>query len=320
MSASSEARRARPWVAACAVAVTPVAVPPGLGARTALELSGVAWAPALGRYLVVSDDIDAEAGGKKHAARVFALKPSAEIEEAPLPVEGLDELNDPESICAGPDGTFFLVTSHSANKKGNLPPSRRKLLHLALAGRSLRVLGQLDLTEARGPGGRGLLGTAGLPENRPLDIEAVAYRDGGLYVGLKSPLTDAGEASIVRLDDPVAAFKAGRIAPASLGLWSRARLCLPRDGREVCEGVADMTFLADGSMLLVGNAPKNAPPDGGGALWRLPGPNRPAALLHHFEGLKPEGITVAPGGSSAVIVFDRDRQQPAWALWPLAKP
>jgi hypothetical protein len=302
--------------------VVALSVPAELKASTtSLELSGIAWSAALQRYLLVSDDTAAEGGKKtKHAPVVLAMSAAGVLDASPLRIDGIDELNDPESISAGPDGTFFIATSHSVNKHGHLPASRRKLLHLALdtgSRPSLRILGQVDLTQARSASGQTLLETARLGADGALDIEAMFFREGSLYIGLKAPLAEDGSATILRMDGAVASLAAGTIAPGSVALWSRARLCRPHEGRDVCEGVADLAFLPDGSVLLVGNSPKGMPSDGGGSLWRMEGPDKPASFIRQFAGLKPEGLTLSPDGSSAVIVFDTDGQPPLWTQAPL---
>ena len=296
---------------ACAALIVPIKVPREISERTGLELSGAAWSASLSRYVLVSDDINDE--GAKHTPLLFALTERGQLDSAPIKIEGISELNDPESISAGPDGTLFVCTSHSLNKKGHLPESRRRLLHIALGvDRHAKVLGQVDLSVARTADGKPPWGETGT-----LDIEGIAFRDGALYVGLKSPLTVDGSASILRLPDVVSVIQAGTVPNGALSLWSRARFCVPHGGQAVCEGIADLAFLPDGSLLVAGNSPKGMPTDGGGSLWKLSGPNTAPLLLKRFDGLKPEGIALAPDHSSAIVVFDTDGRQPLWVRWPL---
>lgn len=296
---------------ACAALIVPIKVPREISERTGLELSGAAWSTAISRYVLVSDDINDE--GSKHSPRLFALSEAGQLDSSPIVIEGIAELNDPESVSPGPDGTLFVCTSHSLNKKGHLPESRRRLLQISLgADRKAKVVGQLDLSSARTAEGK-----PPWPETGPLDIEGIAYRDGALYVGLKSPLTADGSASIYRLASVVSAMRSGVIPAGALSLWSRGRFCVPRDGKSVCEGIADLAFLPDGSLLAAGNAPKGMPSDGGGSLWKLSAPNSAPALLKRFDGLKPEGVALAPDHGSAIVVFDTDGRQPLWIRWPL---
>jgi hypothetical protein len=295
---------------ACAALIVPLQVPRELSQRTSLELSGAVWSSALSRYLLVSDDVNEE--GLKHEPLLFALNEAGQFDGAPIRIEGVSELNDPESITAGPDGTLFVCTSHSLNKKGHLPEARRRLLQLALGpDRKAKVLGHLDLSVARGSDGKPAWGPG------PLDIEGIAFRDGTLLIGLKSPLGADGSALILQLPDVQAAIRSGVIQDGALSVWSRTRLCVPHGGKSVCEGIADLAFLPDAGLLIAGNAPKGLPTDGGGSLWKLARPNGAPTLLKRFDGLKPEGVALSPDHASAIVVFDTDGRQPVWIRWPL---
>lgn len=292
----------------------PIVVPSTLSAHaTSLELSGIAWAPALNRYLAVSDDIAGAAG--KHAPLLFTIDRQGLMDPSPMVIEGISELNDPESICAGPNNTFFVTTSHAMNRHGRRPLSRRMLIHVAVAERSFRVLGQVDLSDVHAADRE----VAHVLSHGALDIEALAFREEGLLIGLKAPLADDGSATILELHAPERALSTGTVPPDALRMWSRPRLCLPKGGEKtVCEGISDMTFLPDGQLLLVANTPKGMPNDGGGSLWRVPNA-APPVLVRQFVGLKPEGITLSRSGSSLVIVFDTDGTEPRWLTLALPR-
>jgi phytase-like protein len=304
--------------AVIAYAPSPIGVPSTLRWENAsIEPSGVVWAAALDRYLVISDDAGTE--DRKHRPWVFAMNAQGAFDDAPVAIQGIDELNDPESICSGPDGTFFLATSHSLNHKGKAKPARRALLHLRVEGRALRVLGRVDLTTAQDGKGGGLLSIAGLDPGGALDIEALTYQRGALLIGLKSPLTARGSAVILRLEAPVEALRAGLIPPGALTRFRDVDLRASRPGGSVERGISDLTTLPDGSILLCANSPKGMPNDGGGALfWLKPGAGAPQ-LLHDFPGLKPEGVTLAKDGKELVLVFDNDLRPPLWARGPLPR-
>jgi hypothetical protein len=307
---------------------TLIAVPASLWERSAtLEPSGVVWVPKLDRYLVVSDDTGDAAN--HHQPWVLAMTRAGAFDEAPVAIAGLDALNDAESICAGPDGLFFLVTSHSPNKRGHDPESRRELLLLELAGRGLRVVGRVDLTTARAAdatsapraGETGsLLALAGLPVDGRLDIEAVTFHDGALLIGLKSPLSAKDGAVVLRLAAPVAALRAGKLPPGAVTrLWELA-LHVDVAGHPIPQGIADLTTLPDGSVVLVANAPKGRARDDGGALYHFQPSKAGQAvprLVRRFPGLHPEGVTLAADGKDLVLVFDNNTGPPLWMHQPL---
>jgi hypothetical protein len=321
-----------------APAVSLIQVPPALARRSeTLEPSGVVWAAKLDRFLVVSDDTGSN--HDHHQPWVLAMSRAGAFDEAPVPLVGLEALNDAESICAGPDGLLFLVTSHSLTKRGLDRKARDLLLLLGLEGRALRVLGRVDLTTASGvrdPGaradsagnghgdgsgngdgdGRGaLLALAGLPVDGALDIEAVTYRQGALLIGLKAPLTARDGAVVLRLAAPVEALRAGRVPPGAL---TRAyELALHGAARGIPEGIADLTSLPDGRLAVLGNSPKGRARDDGGSLYWFQPETGVVTFVHQWMGLHPEGVTLSETGKELVIVFDANRDPPRWTRWPL---
>ena len=298
--------------------VRPLVVPPELAALTANpELSGIVWSQPRTRYLVVTDDSGLRGEDTNHAPLLLGLTEEGALDKAPIPIRGVKAINDPESICAGPDGSYFLVTSHSPNREGKTGAPRRQLLQLKEGKGGLEVVARIDLTKIKR--GESLLARAGLPPEGRLDIEAIAYRAGSLFIGFKSPLTNRGEAVIVRLPNAVETVRAGKLRADAIERFAAIRLCLSGKEREVCQGISDMTFLPDGSLVLSANAPKGGPKDHGGALWHLRSPvgKEAPALLHRFAGLKPEGVTLSADGRTLKVVFDCDDQRPKWTAVPL---
>ncbi|MBN2573422.1 MAG: hypothetical protein JXP73_02540 [Deltaproteobacteria bacterium] len=299
--------------------VRALVVPPTLAAATSNpELSGIAWSQSRQRYLVVTDDAGLRREDTNHAPLLLGLREDGIFDQAPIPIRGVKRINDPESICAGPDGGYFLITSHSPNREGKTGASRRQLLHLAEAKTGLRVMARLDLTKIKGSAT--LLELAGLPPDGRLDIEAIAFRDGAVFVGFKSPLSDKHEAVIVRLPNVAQSLRAGKLRPNAIERFAAVPLCVAgAAGDPVCQGISDMTFLADGSLVVSANAPKGGPKDHGGALWHLPSPvgKRAPVLLHRFATLKPEGVTPSASGRALKVVFDCDHKTPKWTEVPL---
>lgn len=321
----------------------PLSVPPKLAARfRALETSGLAWAEALDRYLVVIDETD-EQGGQERAPVVLTLTRDGRFDEAPVRIEGVAEIDDAEAITAAGDNRFYLLTSHSATRSGNLRPARRQLIELVAtagpAGPRLRASRRLDLLD--GPGGLGpFLRALDVDLSRGLDAEGIAFHAGALFVGLKEPLGGAKEALIVRIAEPEKAFARGRVPKRALSLWARLSLNVPGGGTTGAtpQGIADLVFAGSPlSLFVASNAPKSVTDDSGGALWswiqddgptttaRPPAPapaGAPVAprLLAHFRGLHPEGVAVAPDGKTLVVLFDPGTGRPSWTSFPLSPP
>jgi hypothetical protein len=301
--------------------ISNVNIPETLSAITSSpELSGITWSKDLSRYLVVSDDTGLKSDRTNHTPILFAMSSTGALDNLPIRIDGLAELNDAESICSGPPGTFFLTTSHSLNKHEKSIESRRMLLHLELVGRTLRVLGKVDLLQAVDNQSQSIPEMAGAPANGRVDIEALAYQEGRLLIGLKSPLSANGEASILALPYAVETLRVGRLDKGAVSLWKRVRLCVEDRVGHACEGISDMAWLKNGSLVLTANAPKGMPTDGGGALWLLRNANLSdsgATLLHHFDGMLPEAVALSADASSLVLLFDAHGGPQKWATWPI---
>lgn len=292
---------------------TPLRVPESLLAITSMpEASGVVWNPTLSRYLVVSDDTGLKEKGTNHAPWIFALSREGVFDETPIPIAGIEKLNDAEALCSGPDDTLFLATSHSENKKGHVKAARRRLFQLTLVGRTLKILGSFDLA--------GAIVEAGVIPSDSVDIEALSYHGGELYVGLKAPQTASGAAIVLKVRDVLSAMKDGAISAGRISKFADIPLSVEAaaGGGTVTEGISDMGFLPDGSLLILGNSPKKRPPDGGGALWWRK-PDGSVVMLRRFLGLKPEGISLSDDKKHIVIVFDNDRKLPLWLHIPIPK-
>ncbi|HMU39444.1 MAG TPA: hypothetical protein PKE31_10555 [Pseudomonadota bacterium] len=290
---------------------SPIVVSDELLAQTSMpEASGVVWNTQLQRYLVISDDTGKKELGTNHAPWLFLLAKEGVFDRAPIPIVGIEKLNDAEAICDGPWGTYFLATSHSENKKGKKKADRRVLLHLKTVGKSLQVLASLDLAQA--------ILDSGLIASASVDIEALSFRQKDLYVGLKFPLTPSGDAIVLRVADVLSTLKTGTIRKEQVTKFAEFPLQVPAANGPgmVREGISDMTFLPDGRLLLLGNSPKKLPPDGGGALW-MRNTDGSLSLLRRFVGLKPEGIAMSASKTSLVIVFDNDRKPPLWLHIPI---
>jgi len=288
-----------------------------------LEMSGLAWSATLDRYLVVVDDSIDLAQDARHAPFVLAMARTGKVDDETVPIVGVDELDDAESLTAGPGDTFYLLTSHAPNRAGKLSKPRRQLLLLKLEQRKLRVAGNVDLLHGKGDISH-QLEKVGLGD-AAVDLEAVTYRDGALYIGMKSPLLLDDSAAIFRLETLDEVFAGGKVPKHTLSLWGQVKLSVPpanagAGAGTVGEGIADLAFGPDGALYLCANAPKGRPHDGGGALWRIATPKggrMEATLVRRFPGLKPEGVTVAPDTRALTLVFDRDRRDPLWMTWPL---
>ncbi|MFT3713872.1 MAG: hypothetical protein QM817_39940 [Archangium sp.] len=277
---------------------TKLTVPPELRVVTVpLELSGLRWVPSLSRYLAVSDDTGLEGNKRKGAPYLFTISEAGVVDAKPVVLEGVERVDDLESITLGATpNEFFACTSHALTKKGKARAERRQLLRIELSEGRFSVKDSVDLDAL------GLTKLAG----GQLDIEAISADRHTLTLGLKEPLDAKGRAQLFTLD------------------WDTKKLSAARtitlDVKGTKQGISDLLSLPDGRLLLTSNRPKSADqstPDRGGALWLLSKDKEPV-LLQHFPGLKPEGLSLTPDGKRVKVVFDRGPATPQW--WELPLP
>ncbi|KYF84792.1 hypothetical protein BE17_05095 [Sorangium cellulosum] len=295
-----------------------MAVPAALRQRSRFEPSGVLPRPGEARYLVVSDDTGQKDADDEGVPWLFAMSAAGAVDPEPVPVTGVAELVDIESIAAGDGDDVYLLSSQGYSAKGKRKKARTALLRLRPEGRGFRADASVHLAELLDAASPAVLAGLGLPGGtRPLEIEGMAYRDGALYFGLKAPLDAQGNALVWKLDAPRALFESKRLDVARLELWARARLDVELDGAPTPGGISDLCFLPDGS-LAIASTPSTA--DGAaGALFHVLRPEAGVLsprLLRRFPGQKPEGISLSLSPGNMIVVFDAGADEPSFLELP----
>jgi multidrug resistance efflux pump len=306
----------------------PMSVPPALLARSRFEPSGIVPRAGEGRYILVSDDTG-RGDGDEHRPWLFAMSEGGAVDPEPLPITGVSEVNDLESIAAGDAGEMYVLASQSYSAKGKRKPSRTLFLRLRPEGRGFRVDAEVHLAELLEAAGTVAMAELGLPAGtRALEIEGMAFRDGALYFGLKAPLDAQGNAIIWKLSAQRALFNMGGSAVAvaekplsleavGLSIWARVRMDVEVNGAPVPGGISELLFLPDGS-LAVASTPSTAE-GAAGSLYRV---DRPEAgslsprLIRRFPGLKPEGLAPSLSPGKLVVVFDAGAEAPSFLELP----
>lgn len=283
----------------------PIEVPEALAGRTRLEPSGIAWLPDGVRLLVVSDDTGRRGGTKAHRPWLFAMSAEGRVASEPLAVEGLESVNDLEAVTPGHPGEYYLVASQSVNSKGKRPAARQVLLKVRLDGERVVLVSQLalwPLLAALPPDQARALGLdPDQPEaSRTLNLEAAAWREGALVLGVKQPVSPQG-AWLWKLADVDALFATGTLAPGQLTALGAVDLGAAHGRRAA---FSDLAYDATGRLFALSTIPEA--PDAGqeGKLVQLSqaAAGFGAQILHRFPGQKPEGLAIR--GGRATIVFD----------------
>ncbi|MEZ4269306.1 MAG: biotin/lipoyl-binding protein [Myxococcota bacterium] len=301
----------------------PLVVPAALSKRTRLEPSGAVWVSGISRYVVASDDTGL-ADTTEHRPWLFAVTSDGRVDTDPLPVHGVDEINDLESLTLGQAGVLYALSSQSHSKRGKRSEARRRFLALKADGRGWQVAASVllsDLLDAMAPAARADLG---IEDSLALEIEGMTADGGGLLLGLKSPLDAEGRAIIWRIAHPERLFEDGSLDRAGLSLFARLRLTADADGEPVPAGISELLLLPDGTLLVAGTPSTGDAKVETGALWWVGdaggarGGEAQAHLITSWPGLRPEALALTPTAGRVAVFFDTGSQTPLWAEipWP----
>lgn len=295
-------------------------MPPALARRTRFEPSGILARPNEGRYLIVSDDTGIKNGTDDGRPWLFWMDGAGSVDAAPVPIQGVETIDDLESITAGDDGEIYVLSSQSRNKHDRRRPARSALLRLRPGHTGFTVDGEVHLAELleQSPEHATSLGLAN--GTRDLDIEGMSFHGGALYLGVKAPVDAQGDAMIWKVASPKVLFGPGsekRLQGAGLAAWGHVHLDLDVDGSTVRGGISDLLFDGDDS-LVIASTPSTAEAAAGG-LWRVPqaggGALKPE-LVRRFPGRKPEGMSRSLNAGKLMIVFDAGSATPSFLEMP----
>lgn len=296
-------------------------VPAELAKRTRFEPSGLVWVARLARFVLVSDDTGTKKTETARAPWLFTMDPAGRVDPAPLPISGLDEVDDLEAIAAGDGETLYVLSSQGVSKDGDRRPSRETFARLRPGGAGYEVDGAVHLVGLLEGLAPEKLEELGLADTKRLDVEGLAVYEGALLLGLKSPLDADGRAILWRLERPEELFETGRLDPSRLRVWAKVGLEVEADGRPAPAGIADLLALPDGTLVLAATAAAGDPDRQSGALFQVhePAPgNLDARRFRVFEGHKPEGLALSPSPGRLVVAFDTGGADPLWTEipWP----
>ncbi|MBN2011621.1 efflux RND transporter periplasmic adaptor subunit [candidate division KSB1 bacterium] len=293
-----------------------IKIPSALQKTTRVEPSGVVWLPDENEYLIVSDDTGLNDTNTEHAPQAFLMDSDGKIEPNPVLIKGIKSVNDMEAIAPAGDDLYYLVSSQNISKKAKRPVNREQILRVQRDGASLSVTGMIHfLSMLRQSYSTEEIAALGLEQSESdskplLNIEAAAWRDGALYLGLKQPVSERG-ALIWKLDNVAFVFDNQKILPGQLSLFGHVQLGQYKN--HAC-GISDLMFDDQGTLWALSTIPNVDTNEQIGGLHRIKhfaDGSLEATRIYEFPGLKPEGLCQR-GPHQFTIVFDNDNETPAF--------
>jgi multidrug efflux pump subunit AcrA (membrane-fusion protein) len=281
-----------------------IQVPSLLKNRFNSELSAIVYSTDLQKYLLASDEYSSA------APTLYLMNEAGEVQDQKIDLPEEASIDDIESLST--DGEYFyLMSSLSTSKKGNLPASRQKMMRIEIEGLAAKVLGEINL--------RQLLSTLSkaskVPElqiihralqtskARDFEVEGHFVQNNTLFLAVKSPLLNEKDSIILTLK-PFSKLWDKKLNPSALSLQSRlVNFSHPH--------VVGSSLISD--MVLIGSQVYLSTSTNGGAgsaLWKLNlfdlesnvGLN--ARFISHSPDRKVEGLAFEPLRRRLIGVFD----------------
>ncbi len=267
-----------------------------------LEPSGLIYIPELKKFLMISDESD------NNRPLVYLLNSNAEMDSHVIEVDGLDKINDTESISVDELGNVYLLASQSPNKKGKEKKSRQKFVKLKRSGVHLTLDSEILLYEQLSLIAKNneheewvRLLSQGKENELYIDIEGMFFANKNVYLGLRNPVSHKKEVIILQLEDIDSIFAEKKINANQVSIWKKISLPVNRDS-DRNEGISDMFLLEDQLYFTTAN---NGHLHRGRVLVMDIESSSPKELAF-FKNKKPEGISFDSDLQNFVVVFDNN--------------
>ncbi|MES3036316.1 MAG: efflux RND transporter periplasmic adaptor subunit [Bdellovibrionota bacterium] len=288
-----------------------IKVPVDISRTLSFEPSGLVYLEDLKKFLVVSDDTDDE-----NTPYVFLMDQEGKVESRPLRINGIDQINDMESVSN--DGQMlYLMTSLKKSKKsdnqaakGLFARAKRTELHFSnvetmdLKTALLDALAQSKDSEIQE--------ISRLSKDGNFEVESHFVKSNDLYIGLKFPVSPANISWVLKITDVDAMFLTGKVKASNISVWKR--ILFPKDN--IPHHLTDM-ILVNNELYVSTDCEEQSC----GAVWLVDaGQPSQARLIQFFPNLSPEGIAIDPRDSTLFVTFEQKQSAPMYIRIPLKAP
>lgn len=255
-----------------------------------IEASEVLYLKDIDRYLVLSDDTD----NKK--PQLFLVDKMGKVEK--VLISGLKKINDMESAAITDNGDLFIASSQSFSKKGNLKYDRKLLIKVKRSGKDFSLLKGISLYNVLDEYSKKNAGECAQflkesIENKRLDIEAMFFKEDGLFLGVKNPRLD-DQSIILKISEIDKVMTEEKVKTGVISIWKKVTL-KDGSGKKLISGMA-----LSGSDLFITGTTKT-----GGGLWKLNIDSDVLELVRSFSDLRPEGVSLTPKKDELLLAFDQ---------------
>lgn len=282
-------------------------VPRSIQRRSVVEPSGLVFLPGQNSFLVISDDTH-----NSHPD-LFLMNPAGEIDKNVEKIEGLDEIKDMEAIALDEAGNFYVISSQSVDKDGDLPKERRRLVRFKqtadgyIEDKKTDLLKSLNDLAVMYPEESwvSILKKDNLIKDDfiiEMDVEGLIVQADAAYLGLRSSHADINKLVILKIEN------LSRLLEEDNFLRGQVSVSHKIDIGEIgsSQGISDMTLVDQKIYFVTADNFGNEV----GSLYKVPFvPVNPESIvlaekMRDFNEHKPEGITYNSLTSELYVVFE----------------
>jgi len=284
--------------------------------KKSIEASGILYLRDLRQSLVISDDTP------DNKPVLYLVDSKGKVANEVF-IEGSGKIDDMESVTEGENGTIYIASSSSVNKKGKTKERRSRLMSLHRDKASFSLLKEIDLYSVLKAGAEKNSGKEWADfilnaiASDSIDIEGMFYRNGSLFLGFKSPFMDE-QSVILRIADVDALMHTGTVFDDQISVWKK--IALRCEDGSVQERISDLCYVGE-NLYITGTFVSNDAGGRSGSLWRLDETTGTAARLMIFNGRAPEGVSTGYDPDSLMVCFDggsKEKSEITQVVRPLA--
>lgn len=273
-----------------------IRIPAGVDAELkTFEPSGAVYLPDLDQFLVVIDDTD-----KKSRPLLYLISRDGQVRDEAFLVAGLSKISDLESVSA--DGKYvYLLSSLGLTKSGKAKEERSLFVRVLRQGTKFTLDKSVDLRELLIPA----IQNSKLPElanlkisvEEELDVESHFIRDGKLYVGLKSPQSQPGTATILDLGSVDKILNAKKIE--NLQVWKTINFRAISNEDDM---LSEILVFKNEIWFATTNE------DHHGRFWKFDEKTGKVELKKYFRKQRLEGLAYDVTNKTVFMVFDQSNK------------
>lgn len=281
--------------------INEIGFPSSITNRFSPEISGLVFLPELRKFALIADDYP------QSRPLILLMDELGEVSEQMLPVEGLQEMKDIESISM--EGSYlYLLSSMSSNRKHVSKKSRQLFAKVKREGLNLFLENVVDLRKtlfsamkkSEDPELRKIieLGTG----EEDFEVEGHFVANNELFISLKHPVLIPNEGLILRIKSLHRLFEQKTLSAADISVAYRFNITLP--DRQVTSVLTDIINVENTIYAATSCRAEKC-----SAIWKLRDDAKFPELIAEFNENKLEGIAVLPQSKKIYGVFDHKRSK-----------